>query len=262
MTNENPTQTMIRRCAVAAVALLTAASALPVSADEPAAGNNPFRPDHPWIYQTAAGEESDPNVDPPYDYFIQILPENGTDTLRLFITVDGPGDAPNFGTGGGTPCTVGDGGLDSDHICAFTANFAIDGDAEFVSFFPNEALSGIGGLGLASIPDSSDPFPPGQKTFSLSFVDPANPLPPGTFPIGGVVELGHLNVRTSSAFAEVRLVSGEAVRSVTLKEAAMGAGQSLSSLSGDAMEPRTLAVSICDEPLRGPGVTVECGTLP
>jgi len=251
MTTHDPIRKTIAWRSLAATALALAWLALPVLAAD--AGANPFLPDHPWIYQTPA-VGSDPTVDPPVDGFIKILPENGTETLRLFITVDGPGETPNFGSNGGTPCVVGAGGLDSDHICAFTANFEIQGDAQFVSWTPIMAING-----MASVPDASSSFPAGQKQFSLSYVDNVTPLAPGVFPEAGVVELGQLQVQSFSAFATVKLISGEAVRSETLAALDMSdPGQSLASLQGDPMSDHALAVSICEEPIRGNQLTVLC----
>lgn len=228
-----------------------------------AAAANPFRPDRPWIYRTDAPPGSSPVSDPPYDDFYQLMPEEGTATLRLFITVDGAGAEPNLGTGGGTPCLVGSNGLDSDHVCAFNVNLAIGGtgDAEFLSFTPDPALVVLGGL--SSVPDGS--FTAGQTTFSLSFVNSTTPLAPEALPVDpdpwtgqSVVELGTLVVRSFGPGATVDVLNGEAVRSASLHAIDLGdPSQSLASLSGDPMQPHALAVSIDDYQLAGPAASLQ-----
>lgn len=200
---------------------------------------NPFRPDRPWIFRTdAVGAE------PAFDDFYQIMPTEGTAALRLFITVDGPGDAPNPGASG-TPCRVGTtDGRDSDHICAFNVNFVIggSGDAEFLAFTPNPEMATQGLMAVPATPD----FDSGQTTFSLSFVNSTNPLDPGdgTVAGGGVREIGVLEISTFGSGATVEVLNGEAVRSSALFVIDLSdPNQSLSNLAGDTMQPHALAVS-------------------
>lgn len=224
----------------AAVLVLAGAVAMSLPAAE-AAAENPFRPDRPWIYRTDA-VGSDPTADPPFDDFYQILPAFGTSSLRLFITVDGPGDEPDAGEGDGTPCVVGPEGRDSDHVCAFNVNFAIGGTqtGQFVSFMPNPAVAA---QGMASVPAAGS-FPTGQRSFSLTFVNSSEPLVPGTWPTGGVVELGTLVVESEGPGMTVEVLNGEAVRSAALHSVDLGdPAQSLSSLSGDPMQAHALAIS-------------------
>lgn len=236
---------------LAAVVTLLGVAAMPLSAREAAAAN-PFQPDHPYVYRTDASDECEYEYyeeycegeslsEPPYDDFIQILPVEGTGTLRLFITADASGDAPNPGSGTGTPCVVGSGGLDSDHVCAFNVNFEIgdSGLGQFVSFTPNSALAAAG---MLSVP-AAGTFPPNQTTFSINFVNSDNPLAPGVFPGGGVHELGFLQVEALGAGMAVYVRAGDSVRSETLAAIDMtDPSVSLSNLTGDTMQPHAIAV--------------------
>jgi hypothetical protein len=164
---------------------------------------NPYTPCVPHLYRTDAPVGSE---DFPFDDFIQILPQEGTDTLRLFITADGTNsDGPNDGngdTGGGKLCVAGPGGIDSDHLCAFRVildipevcrdfvpeeNRCVTGSplispGRFVRFVPDASLDSRGQL--VTVPPEGV-FDPGVTSFGINFVNPNVPLEPGPMDSAG-----------------------------------------------------------------------------
>jgi hypothetical protein len=224
---------------------------------------NPFTPCLPHVYQT--------NGDIfPKDGFIKLLPVDEPGTLHLAITADGTNsDGPNDGTadmGGGTPCIAGPGygenappgplGLDSDHLCAFSAIIDIpniDGlpAGRFVSFTVDPDLDTH--MGLMTVP-AAGVFAPGVTRLGINFVTRENDsLPPATDDeedVDGVHRLGDLVVEVLDPGIVVWVRQGDAIRSANAKAVELGEGETLQNVLEDRMSPHALAIAV---PVPEPG---------